>query len=172
MSNLMGNRCRKLTLCCKFFCSCALVLSIMGFTASLPALAQSDPSVPPASVTASVTAPMPDNEQVWREHYAERRDIREERHELRHEHDALEAEHDSLRLQCLDAKGQDHSQCQEKWRSWHQREDALMVRVHALHDRAAADARYAHIDCPSHTGTQGVDPTTGHCLSTTAPSSP
>jgi hypothetical protein len=125
----------------RYALSMALVAPAMALSALLaPALAQQPPLpsgayAPPLPAMAPTT-PMPDNEQSWREHFAEHRDIRELRQQLRHEHDELEAEHESLRIECINAKGQDHSACQQKWHDLHQRKEALDARIHALHERA------------------------------------
>ncbi len=155
---------------------------LVAFSIATPAAAAQplplyDGNMPP-DTSVSAPPPLPDNEQTWRQHYAERRDVRETRQELRHEHDILEAERESIKLECLDAKGQEHTQCQAKWADWHMRKDALMMRMHAMQgpagmerpaDHAAVDHsgmdhphhkhHHHHADCPA----GGVMPDGSRC---------
>ncbi len=67
-----------------------------------------------------------------------RQEIREEMLRIRSEHEELEAEHDQLKMQCMNVKGQEHAQCQQKWRGLHEQQDALHERTKALHEKIEA----------------------------------
>lgn len=96
---------------------------------SMPAYAQ--PANPPP--------PMAGVEHGDGDEYVERRDLREEREKIRAAFEDLETERDQLKIQCMDAKGQERSECRAKWQAFHQRKLALHKRVIALHEAVEAD---------------------------------
>lgn len=68
----------------------------------------------------------------------ERQEIREEMLKIRAEHEELDDECDQIKIHCLNAKGQDHSECRKKWNSLHQRQEALHERMKNLHEKILA----------------------------------
>ena len=54
---------------------------------------------------------------------------------MRIEHEQLEAETDRLKMECMDAKGQGRSSCEEQSKSLQMRKEALHQRMEAMHQR-------------------------------------
>jgi len=118
---------------------CAALLAAFLVVGS--AQAQTLPE-PPINEPFQSDAPMPPAEmrqgtmQNWHHGPAERHEMwnqhpmmDQRRMMLHHEEALLEAEHESLRIECMDAKGQERSECERKLVNWKMRKDALMARM-------------------------------------------
>jgi len=108
-----------------------LALLALPFLFSLPAFAEETVE----TTTTTTTAPA-DSAVV--EQHMQRQQYREEMQRIRAEHEQLESERDTLKATCMNAKGQDHTDCLRKWSEWHQKRDALHQRMQNLHQHAAA----------------------------------
>jgi Spy/CpxP family protein refolding chaperone len=75
----------------------------------------------------------------WTQGQNERRELREEREKIRAEHEELQAEHDRLKAHCMDAKGQDRSDCVTQMKALHEKREALHERMKALHEKIEAE---------------------------------
>jgi hypothetical protein len=72
------------------------------------------------------------------------------RHQLHEQMEELKAEHDRLQSQCLDAKGQDATECQEKMRSLHEQMRALHEQKKAMHQaRHGSQGGHNHQGAPN-----------------------
>lgn len=113
-------------------------LSASGFSAYAQAPAASS-SEPAPSVTR-------DNGVggEWNGECPERQEIREERERIRAEAEELDAEHDRIKMQCMDSKGQERSECREKWDDLAAQRTALHERRRALKEKAEADPGCHH----------------------------
>jgi uncharacterized protein (DUF3084 family) len=88
----------------------------------------------------------------------ERQTLREESAAIRADHDALEVEREKLKTQCLDAKGQDKSNCDQEREELHAKRIALRERVKALVDKIHADKHQSRKEMmPQHNKTGAPD---------------
>jgi chromosome segregation ATPase len=85
--------------------------------------------------------PSSETEDEFAEPGLERQEIREEMQKIRAEHEDLDTQHDLLKTQCMNAKGQDRTQCQEKWQTLHEQMDALHAR---MIEAAREERRHEH----------------------------
>jgi hypothetical protein len=74
----------------------------------------------------------PDAGTQWRQDHARMQQLRAQREEI-------QAEHDRLKMQCMDAKGQDLTDCQQKMKTLHAKQVALHQQMKALHDKRMAE---------------------------------
>ncbi len=91
----------------------------------------------------SAQSPTPPTEDEIGAHNMARQEVREEMQKIRDEHENLEAQHDQLKTQCMNSKGQDRTDCQQKWQTLREQREALHGRIMALREKMDA-ARAEH----------------------------
>jgi len=92
----------------------------------------------------SCTALSPNVDDIQEEAALSRQDIREEMLKIRADHEEWEEQRDALKLQCLNAKGQDQSQCLVNGRALKEQQQAMQARLKTLHEKLAVMRRDHH----------------------------
>lgn len=83
----------------------------------------------------------PNVEDVQDEAVLSRQDIREEMLKIRMDHEEWEEQRDALKLQCLNAKGQERSQCLQNGQALKEQQQAMQTRLKSLHEKLAVMRR-------------------------------